>query len=89
MIGGTRGSLTVPSLDFWHHPKKPSWWEPIARDRLSVAAEDPLSLQIRNLCEVVRGRAEPVVTGREGLKTLKVIAAVKEAAASGQPVTLS
>jgi predicted dehydrogenase len=88
MIGGTRGSLTVPYLDLWHHPTKPSWWEPIVHERLPVDYTDPLGLQVRNLCGVIRGTAEPVVSGRQGLNTLKVIDAVKTAAATGQPVML-
>jgi predicted dehydrogenase len=86
MIGGTKGSLTVPYLDLWHNKAKPSWWEPLERERLPVEAQDPLGLQIRNLCAVIRRRAAPVVSGREGLKTLKVIAAVKEAAGTGRVV---
>ncbi|SMH48457.1 Gfo/Idh/MocA family protein [Azospirillum agricola] len=85
-IGGTRGSLTVPQLDLWHHPTRPSWWEPIARERLPTGVEDPLGLQIRNLCNVIRGVEAPVVSGREGLNTLKVVAAVKQAAATGRRV---
>ncbi len=83
MIGGTRGSLTVPYLDLWQHPGEPDWFTPLARVRLPVAGKDPLGLQVRNLCEVIRGTALPVVTGQEGLNTLRVIAAVKQAAATG------
>lgn len=86
MIGGTLGSLSVPYLDLWHNPTKPSWWEPIERERLLVQEKDPLGLQVRNLCGVVRGTAEPVVSGREGLKTLRVIEGVKQAAATGRAV---
>ena len=91
LIGGTRGSLSVPSLDLWRNPAEPSWWEPIERQRLPVAQQDPLALQVRNLCAVVRGTASPVVSGREGLETLRVIEAVKRSAATGQavPVTSS
>jgi predicted dehydrogenase len=87
-IGGTRGALSVPHLDLWYNPTKPSWWEPIECKSLPVQAADPLSLQVRNLCEVVRGTAKPIVSGREGLNTLKVIAAVKAAAASGHTVAI-
>ncbi len=86
MIGGTLGSLTVPYLDLWHNSTQPSWWEPILRERLPVEPKDPLGLQVRNLCEVVRGTAEPVMSGREGLKTLRIIEAVKQAAATGRAV---
>ena len=88
-VGGTLGSLTIPYLDLWHNPTKPSWWEPIERERLPVAAEDPLGLQVRQFCRVIRGAEPPLVSGREGLETLKVIAAVKEAAASGRTVRLA
>lgn len=88
IVGGTLGSLSVPYLDLWRNETKPSWWEPITRERLPVEASDPLGLQIRNLCGVIRGTAEPVVSGREGLNTLKVIAAVKEAAATGKVVDI-
>lgn len=79
-IGGVKGSLAIPQLDFWSHPSKPGWWAPIERERLSYTPEDPLGLQIANFCGVIRGTAQPVVSGREELKTLKVIDAVKRAA---------
>lgn len=88
MIGGTRGSLTVPTLDLWSNLTRPSWWEPIVSERLPFDAKDPLGLQVSNFCDVIRGAAQPVVSGREGLNTLKVIAAVKSAAASGGAINI-
>ena len=87
-IGGTLGSLAIPQLDLWSNPGAPSWLEPTLRERLPVAAQDPLGRQIRNLCGVVRGCEQPVVSGREGLATLRVIVAVKQAAASGEVVSV-
>ena len=87
-VGGTLGSLTVPYLDLWSNAGEPSWWEPIERERLLVDFQDPLGLQVRNLCEVVRGTARPVVSGRDGLETLRVIEAVKTAARTGRAVRL-
>jgi predicted dehydrogenase len=89
MIGGTKASLTLPYLDLWHNETTPSWLQPIARERQPVTVEDPLTLQIRNFCAVIRGQDVPVVSGREGLSTLKVIAAVKEAAATGRLVRIA
>ena len=88
LIGGTRGSLAIPHLDFWHSQDKRGWWEPIHRERLPVETEDPLALQIRHFCHVIRREQHPLVTGREGLDTLKVIIAVKESAATGQSVQI-
>lgn len=85
-IGGTHGSLTVPALDLWRHDGEPDWWNPIAADRVEAPVADPLALQIQNLSAVIRATAVPVVTGRDGLDTLRVIAAIKQAAATGRTV---
>lgn len=82
-IGGTAASLAIPQLDLWHHPGRASWWAPIEREKLSYKPEDPLGLQIANFCAVINGTSKPVVSGREGLKTLRVIDAVKRAAETG------
>ena len=78
-----------PGLDLWHNKTEPSWWEPLHRERIAAPQQDPLALQIRNLCGVVRGTAAPLVPAREGLNTLKVIAAVTQAAESGLAVSLA
>jgi len=38
---------------------------------------------------VIRGSEKPLVSGREGLETLKVIEAVKQAAATGMTVQIT
>ncbi|MGL5736560.1 MAG: Gfo/Idh/MocA family protein, partial [Beijerinckiaceae bacterium] len=87
-IGGTHGSLSIPDLALWRNPAKRSWWEPFEATRIVAAVEDPLRLQIRQFCRVIRGEEPPLVSGREGLNTLKVIDAVFRAAQSGQAETV-
>ncbi|WP_028744914.1 Gfo/Idh/MocA family protein [Rhizobium mesoamericanum] len=89
MIGGTHGSLAVPALEVWRNPGKRSWWEPLDQMRIEVDAEDPLVLQIRQFCKVIRGDEPPLVSGREGLETLRVIDAVKRSAATGERIELT
>jgi len=88
VIGGTHGSLTVPALDVWKNGINRSWWEPFEKRRVAVQDEDPLALQIRQFCKVICGDEAPLVSGREGLNTLKVIMAVKQSAASGERIVL-
>lgn len=88
-IGGTHGSLTIPALELWNHTDKRGWWEPLKRERIPFVPEDPLQAQIRHFCAVIRGEEEPLVSGREGLATLAVIEAVKQAARSGGPVEVA
>ena len=89
MLCGTLRSLRVPQLELWSYPAKRGWLEPLARERVSFAADDPLKVQIRHFCDVIRGQATPVVSGREGLQTLKVIEAIKQAARTGQSVAIA
>lgn len=88
MIGGTSGSLSIPDLNLWHDDGEENWWKPISRKKLLSNAGDPLALQIRHFCEVALGEAEPLVSVREGWKTLKVIAAIQQSAETGSAVDL-
>lgn len=89
MIGGTHGSLAVPSLEVWRNPGNRSWWEPFDQTRIEVDDEDPLVLQIRQFCKVIRRDEPPLVSGREGLETLRVVDAVKRSAATGERIELN
>lgn len=89
LIAGTAGSLSLPKLEIWTNEGKPGWWEPLQRERIGVAAEDPLVLQIRHFCRVIAGEETPLVSGREGLRTLEVITAIKRAAQTGERVRLT
>ncbi len=87
-IGGTHASMRIPYLDVWYNHEKRGWWEPIHQERIRVDQADPLALQIRHFCRVIRGEEVPRVSGREGLNTLKVIAAVKQASETGQLIKI-
>lgn len=88
MIGGTAGSLSIPDINLWHDDGEENWWKPISRKKLLSDAGDPLALQIRHFCEVALVKAEPLVSVREGWKTLKVIAAIQQSAETGSAVDL-
>ena len=85
-IGGTHGSLALPSLTLWTHRGGRSWWEPIAATRFPLGLADPLVRQVEQFVRVVRDGAAPLVGGRDGLAALEVVEAVHASAASGAPV---
>ena len=87
-IGGTLGSLAVPTLDVWSYEGTPGWMQPIAVRREIAAARDPLALQVAQFCRVIRGEEKPLVSGREGLSTLVLVAAILKAAAGGAAVRI-
>ncbi|MBZ6078249.1 Gfo/Idh/MocA family protein [Microvirga puerhi] len=88
-IGGTHGSLSIPDLELWSYPGQKSWWEPLQRQRVPFVPDDPMAVQLRHFCDVIRRGAEPVVSGRDALNTLKVIDAIKRSARESTPVTLT
>jgi len=83
-ISGTHGALSIPDMTLWQHPGERSWWAPIEPRKIEIEQNDPFLAQFENFLDVVRGRAAPVVSGAEGLATLKVLEAVVRAMQSGQ-----
>ena len=66
-----------------------SWWEPFTTSTASVERSDPLADQVTHFAAVIRGEAEPICSGRDGLKTMRVVDAVVESARTGRPVKLT
>lgn len=87
-IGGTHGSLSIPRLELWSNPDKRSWFEPFNIEQIVAPPADPWRIQIQQFTRVIRGDEPPVVSGREGLMTLKVIEAIHIAARTGQAVKI-
>lgn len=87
-LAGTHGALAVPQLDLWRNKAARGWWEDFVVERETVPPADPLQIQIAHFCAVIRGEASPLVSGREGLRSLQVIAAVQAASRTGGTVRL-
>ncbi|MFN0304947.1 MAG: Gfo/Idh/MocA family oxidoreductase [Burkholderiales bacterium] len=88
-ITGTRGALTVPSLEmYWHEPGQ-AWGQPLTRKRLPYVPEDAYVAQMRHFAQVIAGDAMPIVSGEEGLRTLAATLAISRSAGSGQPVRIA
>ncbi len=90
LIGGTEGSLEIPSLRLWSYPgETKGWLEKLETEPIGFSAEEPLKRQISQFCAVIRGEDEPLVSGREGLRTLEVIEAIKRSAETGRTIALN
>jgi predicted dehydrogenase len=87
-VAGTAGSLSIPTMRLRTYPGERSWHEPFATVTEAVEPADPLAAQIAHFAAVVRGEAKPLCSGRDGLTTLRVVAAVAESARTGAPVDL-
>lgn len=87
-IAGTAGSLSIPTMRVLAYQGTHSWYESFHASRVSLERTDPLAAQIAHFAEVIRGTAEPICSGRDGLRTLQVVDAVLEAARTGLPVAV-
>jgi predicted dehydrogenase len=85
LIGGTHGSLALPQLRLWQQRGERSWMQSIDFETLPCEHQDPLVLQLEHFCRVVRGEETPLVSGREGLRTLQAVMMIKRAARYAAP----
>jgi predicted dehydrogenase len=88
-LSGTKGSLTLPGLDFWHYGSEQGWHSPLLHETIPVQQSDPYEEQLRHLCRVVRGEEKPLVGAADATRTLQATLAVHEAAKTGQKVILT
>ncbi|MBE9552593.1 MAG: gfo/Idh/MocA family oxidoreductase, partial [Proteobacteria bacterium] len=67
----------------------PGWQSPLPEERLAVEETDPIRVQAGHFADVIRGRAEPLITARDAARTLEATLAVAKAAATSGEVALS
>ena len=83
---GTAGSLAFPRLMLWRHPGETGWQHPLSGTPLRVDTVDPIAAQLAHFCDVIRGRAAPLVSGGDGLATLAGTEAVLQSAREDRPI---
>jgi predicted dehydrogenase len=90
VVMGTHGSLSIPTMRLRTYARDAdrSWFKPFETNRLALERADPLALQIAHFADVIRGSAAPLVTGRDGLRNLRVVEAISEATRSGRLIEI-
>lgn len=92
VIAGTRGSLSIPGLDVWHHAERPGtergWTAPMLRERVPLAPDDAYRRQLRHFGRVIRREEAPRVPARDATRTLAACLAILDSARTGREVAL-
>lgn len=88
---GSEGALAFPRMELWRYgdPTRAGWQHPLSQSRRRVAPADPLVLQLRHFCRVVRGQESPLVDGGDGTRSLAVALAVQESIDQKAPVPVA
>ncbi len=89
VIGGTRGSLSIPDNRLWSHGPEGHWMSPIQATSFPSNSDNSLVAQLKHFRDVIAGEQQPLVSGAEGVKSLCVAEAILQSAGSGQPVHLN
>jgi predicted dehydrogenase len=87
LFAGTKGSLSVPTMELWSYPDASGWFTPLARTDLVAANDDPLAEQLRHFLAVIARREAPFITVEDAMGTLAVVEAVQQAARTGMCVS--
>lgn len=87
---GTEGALALPRLELWRHGDgvPDSWHEEIGSRMLAAGPRSALRDQLRHFCGVVRREHPPLVSGEDGLRSLRTTLAIIEATERGVPIVL-
>ena len=91
VLSGTLGTLAVPTmrLKTYADARQASWWLPFELGAVDLVREDPLQRQLDHFVQIILGRAEPLVSVRDGLQNLRVVEAIAQAVRTGQAVQIS
>jgi predicted dehydrogenase len=88
LIAGDRGSLSVPTLRVAEHLGTPDWSQPLSFSTEPVEHPDPHEMQLMHFADVMAGRAKPLVSARDAMRTLELTLATARAAKTGLPVSV-
>ena len=86
---GTRAGLSLPDLAFWKHPGTPDWTVKMDKSNLTYEESDCYINQMLHFGDLIRGKAEPLVSCRDGVANMEVVEAIKLSANTGRRVLLS
>jgi predicted dehydrogenase len=89
LIGGTEGSLSIPTLTHVRNERGGGRADPFIRKELFYVPANPWVEELLHFAEVIRGRAKSMITADDGMRTLAAVLAVMQSAAEERPVRIA
>lgn len=87
-LAGTQAALTVPQMRLWQYAGPHHWGHNLNEQTLAVADGSAQQNQLYHFIQVARGETLPLISIQDAMRTMIVIDAIEEAAASGRRITL-
>lgn len=88
-VGGTTGSLALPSMEWWHNRPGEDWRHPLLREYVPIDHSGCYDNQIDHFVRMIRDGEPSRCDANEGLKTLAATLAVQRSADEGRPVAVA
>jgi predicted dehydrogenase len=86
LFAGTKGSLSVPTMELWSYASESGWYAPLSRTDVATPVFDPLVEQLRHFLAVMARSETPLISAEDAMGTLAVVEAVRKAALTGTRV---
>ncbi len=88
VVAGTMGSLSIPSMRLKTFATRAdqSWHKPLHTQLIALPDVDPMQAQLAHFCDVILGKAAPLVSARDGLQNLAIVQAIAQSARTGLTV---
>ena len=85
LLAGTGGALSIPQLKRWHYAEDGAGWhQPLLVEQEAFKPDEALRLQLEHFVRVIRREVAPLVSAADAARTLALIEAIREAAATGR-----
>lgn len=89
LVGGTSGSLAIPTLTHWRNERGGGRGDPFIRKQLFFEPADPWVEELRHFAKVIRGEEPSAITAEDGARTLAAILAIGRSAETRVPVAIA
>jgi len=88
LLGGTDGSLAIPTLTHVRNEKGGGRADPFIRKELFYVPANPWVEELLHFADVIRGRAQSMIDAEDGTRTLAAVLAVMRSAEEQRPVSI-
>ncbi|TVZ73811.1 putative dehydrogenase [Rhizobium mongolense USDA 1844] len=89
-LAGTKAALSIPGMDIWRHESEAGHWQhPLVRQHVTLDGSRAYENQLNHFADVIEGKAEPLISARDGAMTLATVLAIAQAGREHRTVTVA